>query len=177
MAETLVSWVANLIEIGSVLFTVIALWRARRQLGHYIRQRQSVKTNRPWAWIIGLGSELEGAVKGYLADQGLEVPIESYLRTQLVTADDVYGIAKDLSKGKRKLTLAGATEVHLFYKGPVTMAIAIGMIVDNWIPVKVYEYAHGTYRLLAVLEKETIKGISLGNSMAVAEETLLSSPH
>jgi len=43
--------------------------------------------------------------------------------------------------------------------------------------VKVYEYAHGTYRLLAVLEKETIKGISLGNSMAVAEETLLSSPH
>ena len=39
-------------------------------------------------------------------------------------------IVKDLLKIKDQLTQVGITELHLFYKGPVTMAIRA--ITDNW---------------------------------------------
>ena len=66
----------------------------------------------------------------------------------------------------------GATEVHLFYKGPVTMAMAIGAVTDNWVPIKVYEYTQGAYRLNLVLEKETVKGLFVGDAVSEAEELL-----
>lgn len=34
---------------------------------------------------------------------------------------------------------AGATEVLLFYGGPVDLAIYVGARLQNWVPVKVFE--------------------------------------
>ena len=170
--EQIISWIANLIQIGSVVFTAVSLWRARQALTHYLKARKTEMSARPWALIIGLGSDIQGQVQAYLQDQKLDMPIEPYTRKGFVTAEDFYPILKDIMTIKDKLTQAGATEVHLFYKGPITMATAIGAATDNWVPIKVYEYTKGTYQLTCVLEKETVKGLLAGDALAAGEAIL-----
>ncbi|MBN1935633.1 MAG: SAVED domain-containing protein [Anaerolineae bacterium] len=173
--ERIVSWVANLIQIGSVVFAVVSLLLARRELTRYLRRRKTELSERPWALIIGLGSDITGQVEGFLKDQKPNMPVESYVRDGMVSTEDLYPLLKDLLRIKGKLTQAGVTEVHLFYKGPVTMAMAIGAITDNWVPIKVYEYTKGTYQLTCVLEKETVKGLLAGDVMDVGKSVLTQS--
>ncbi len=173
--KEIVGWAANLIQIGSVAFTVVSLWLARRELARYLRERKTEVSARPWALIISLGSDITGQVRGFLADTKIDMPIESYVREGLVSAEDLYPILKDLLKLKNRLTQAGATEVHLFYKGPVTMAMAVGAITDNWVPIKVYEYTKGKYQLSCVLEKETVKGLLVGDAVDVSRDLLTGS--
>jgi hypothetical protein len=165
-------WLANLIEIGSVVFTVVTLWRTRLALSRYLAARKTKMTARPWALVISLGSDILGQVKGYLADEKMDMPIESYSREGFISTDEFYPILKSIMMIKDKLTQAGATEVHLFYKGPVTMATAIGAATDNWIPIKVYEYTQGRYQLACVLEKETVKGLLAGDTLIKGETVL-----
>jgi hypothetical protein len=170
--ERIVGWIANVIQIGSVIFAVVSLWLARRELTRYLKARKAATSGRPWALIIGLGSDIAGQVEAYLADQKLDLPTRTYTRKGYVSSDDLLSILKDLLKIKDDLTQAGATEVHLFYKGPVTMAMAVGAVTDNWVPIKVYEYTQGEYRLSCVLEKETVKGLLVGD-VAEAGKTIL----
>ncbi|MEA3397648.1 MAG: SAVED domain-containing protein, partial [Chloroflexota bacterium] len=158
--------------IFSVLFTAWSLWRARRALTRYLQARKTEVSARPWALVIGLGNDIQGQVQAYLQDQKLDMPIKAYTRKGFVTAEEYYPILKDIMGIKDKLTQAGATEVHLFYKGPVTMATAIGAATDNWVPIKVYEYTKGAYQLTCVLEKETVKGLLTGDALAAGEAIL-----
>jgi len=171
--ESIVGWVANLIQIGSVVFTVASLWLAKRELTRYLKARKTLISARPWALIIGLGSDISGQVKGYLADQELDIPTKTYTREGYVSCDNLYPILKDLLSIKDELTQAGATEVHLFYKGPVTMAMAVGAVTDNWVPIKVYEYTRGQYELCCVLEKETVKGLLIGDIAEAGKAVLV----
>ena len=174
--ENVVSWVANLIQIGSFIFVIILFLRARAELARYLRSRKTTVSERPWALAIGLGSDITGSVKEFLKDQGLDIQVESYAREGFISPDDFYPILKDLLRLKDKLTKVGVTEVHLFYKGPVTMAMAIGAVTDNWVPVKVYEYTKGTYQLDLVLEKETVKGLLIGEVTSEGESLLTGNP-
>lgn len=168
-AESIIGWIANIIQIGSVIFTAYSLWHAKRALDKYLKQRKTEVSARPWALIISLGSDIQGQVNAYLQDQKLDIPVEPYTREGFIGPDDFYPILKHLLSIKNKLTQAGVTEVHLFYKGPVTMAIALGAVTDNWVPLKVYEYSKGTYQLTCVLEKETVKGLLAGDVLAAGE--------
>ena len=170
--EEWLSLAANAIQVGSFIFVVIVFLRARAELARYLRSRKTTVSERPWALAIGLGSDITGTVKKYLEDEQLDFPVEDYCREGLISPSDFPGVLKDLIKIKDRLTQVGATEVHLFYKGPVTMAMAIGAITDNWVPVKVYEYTQGAYRLNLVLEKETVKGLFVGDAVSEAEELL-----
>ncbi len=174
--ERIVSWVANSIQIGSVIFTVVSLWRARRALTRYLEARKTTVTARPWALVISLGSDIQGQVQAYLQDQKLDMPIEPYVREGYIASESVYKILRDLVHVKDKLTKAGVTEVYLFYKGPVTLATAIGAVTDNWVPIKVYEYTKGAYQLTCVLEKETVKGLLAGDVLATGEAILTQMP-
>jgi len=159
--ERVLSVVANVIQIGSLVYVLVSFWRARTRLLRYLRSRQQGETKRPWAMAIGLsGGDITGTVKACLQDLGLTMEIESISR-DAVSADNSYGVLEELVKIKGRLTEAGVTEVHLFFKGPVTMAMAIGAATDNWVPIHVYEYTKGGYRPWMVLEKETVKGLSL----------------
>jgi hypothetical protein len=170
--ESVISWVANLIEVGSFIFVIILFLKARAELARYLRSRRTTVSDRPWALAVGLGSDITGSVKEYLRDMRLEMPIETYVRQGYVPSRDLYPVLRDLLKIKDKLTQVGVTEVHLFYKGPVTVAMAIGAITDNWVPIKVYEYTQGRYEMDLVLEKETVKGLLVGGVMAEGEELL-----
>jgi hypothetical protein len=56
--------------------------------------------------------------------------------------------------------------------GPVSLAVGIGAVFDNWVPVKVYQYVNGTYKLDLVLHKETV--LSLLNITAETGAEMLS---
>lgn len=169
------SWAANLIQVGSFIFVVILFLRARAELKRYLRSRKTTISERPWALAVGLGGDISGSVREYLKDQGLNMQVEDYSREGYISPDDFHPILKDLLKIKDRLTQVGITELHLFYKGPVTMAMAIGAITDNWVPVKVYEYTKGSYQLDFVLEKETVKGLLVGGVVSEGESLLTES--
>ncbi len=157
--EKVLEVAANLLQVGSVAFTAgfffYNAWKLRRRLKALERQQ----TEHPVALAIGLGLNIEGAVRQYLREAGLDLPVENYFVEGYVPRDKFYDILRDINRIKARLTEEGVTEVHLFYRGPVTFAMALGAITDNWVPIKVYDYKGGKYQLHLVLEKETVVGL------------------
>ena len=45
----------------------------------------------------------------------------------------------NINELKDQAMKAGATEVLLFYGGPVDLAIYVGARLQNWVPVKVFQ--------------------------------------
>jgi len=67
-------------------------------------------------------------------------------------------VLQEFRKVKNELTNEGATEVHLFYKGPVTLAMALGALFSDWVPIKVYAFVDGVYRLQITLDRRMVRG-------------------
>lgn len=163
MPKTWLDWfslAANVLQFGSVIFAVVVFLKARAELASYLRSRKTSASARPWALAVTVGSgDISGTVEQHLKDQGLDLKVEPVVHEAYLTPEDYPALLKQLLEVKDKLTRVGITELHLFYKGPVALAMAVGAITDNWVPVKVYEYTQGTYRLTTVLEKEGVKGL------------------
>lgn len=138
--ETLVGWIANLIQIITFLFTLWVLWRARRRLQIALKNiQQSGNGIKPVAIAIGINGGIEGAVNQYLTTIAQPMQVVPINRDGFIRGRKSYDLLRELHELKVKLTEQGVTEVHLFYKGPVTIAMGVGAILDNWVPVKVYE--------------------------------------
>lgn len=151
---------ANLIEVVSFIVVVILFLQARRQFQRYLKTRATAVSEQPWAIAVGIGGDIQGQVKRFLDKTGFsQMPLENYVHQGYVPPGDFYKVLRDMLRIKNKLAQGGATEVHLFYRGPVTLAMGIGSIFDNWVPVKIYEYDEGSYRLDFVLEKGTVLGL------------------
>lgn len=163
MPITAMDWLslaANVIQVGSVIFAVAVFLRARAELARYLRGHRAGESDRPWALAVVVGSgSIAGPVEQYLKDQGLKMQVKPLVHEPYLQLNDYPKILGQLLKVKDELTGLGITELHLFYKGPVALAMAIGAITDNWVPVKVYEYSKGTYNPTVVLEKGLIKGL------------------
>lgn len=164
--ETINEWLglaASLLQIGSfvfALFTFWVLWRARRQLKQELLRLRRENTARPMALAIGLGGDIQGTVRQFLDSNGLQmIQITPYSWDGVIPEDRYHDVLRTLLKIKQNLTDRGITELYLFYKGPVTLAMGIGAIFDNWVPIKLYGYHGGTYRLEMILEKETVLGL------------------
>jgi hypothetical protein len=155
----IVSWVANLIQIGAFIFSIYVLWRAKRRLANALKTINTQLSAQPIALAIGLGNDIQAAVQRHLTTARRTMPIKSYHRSGLVPRKEFHGILRDLLKIKQELTSLGVTEVHLFYMGPVTLSVGIGAILDNWVPVHVYKYVEGGYEEEFVLHKETVLGL------------------
>ncbi len=109
---------------------------------------------------IGIGGDIIGQVESFLKANDLaHIPVEKHVEDGFLPAGKYYNVLSDLLKIKNRLTQAGVTEVLVFYRGPVSLAMGIGSIFDNWVPVKVYEFKEGTYHLNFVLDKETVIGL------------------
>ena len=80
-------------------------------------------------------------------------------RLGVVPSGQFHAVLHDILEIKQQATSAGAKEAHLFYMGPVTLSIGIGVLMDNWVPVVVYRYAGGQYEQEFVLQKETVLGL------------------
>lgn len=139
--ERSLGWAANLIQVATFVFTIWVLWRTRRRLKRYMQRARAAGTAAPVALAIGIGGSIRGAVRQYLDAHNLaDVPIEEYTYEGLLPKRKFYDVLGELHKIKQQMTDAGVTEVHLFYKGPVTLSMGIGSIFDNWVPVRVYGY-------------------------------------
>jgi hypothetical protein len=140
IVEKIVAWLANLIQIGTAAFTLFVIWQARRHLKRYAERMQRREGAVPMALAIGIGGSIEGAVRGYLDGKGLaQVQIRELTYPGRLPSSKFHQLLSGVQKIKQDLTDLGVTEVHLFYKGPVTLAMGIGSILDNWVPIKVYE--------------------------------------
>lgn len=114
---------------------------------------------KPIALAIGLGGSIQGAVMKCLYDHELQMPVKDYSIDGFITDAQFEEIIRDFNTVKAELTQQGVTEVHLFYKGPVTLAMALGSIFSNWVPLKVYSFAEGGYRLQIRFDRRTVRGL------------------
>ena len=159
VVESLLGWTANIIQILTALFAIWVFWNTRQRLKRYVERARAVGTATPAALAIGIGGSIKGTVRQYLDAHDLAgVPIEEFVYPGLLPKRKFYDVLRELHKIKQAMTDTGVTEVHLFYKGPVTLAMGIGSVFENWVPVKIYEFDHsiGGYEFDFTLGKGTV---------------------
>jgi hypothetical protein len=114
---------------------------------------------RPIALALGLGGSVQGAVMKWLYDHELQMPVRDYSVEGFIRKEKFGDIIQEFNTIKTELTQQGVTEVHLFYKGPVTLAMALGSILSNWVPLKVYAFSEGSYSLQITFDRRTVRGL------------------
>ncbi len=168
-------WIGRASDVLGVLtffFAGVLFLRAAVELWGYRRRRRTSTTERPVALAVGLPNDVSGAVRTWMETSGTTMDLESWSCPWIKTEADFLSAISQLCRVKHRLTQKGVTEVHLFYKGPVTLATAVGALFDNWVPVKAYEYVEGSYQFVAVLEKGTIKGMYDDEVRRAAQDAL-----
>src|SRR3989304_5883454 len=104
-----------------------------------MKELEQKSSQKPRAVVIGLvGTDISGQVRQFLQEKSLNMEIESYQRPTGVTQTNIQDILHDIHKLKRKLPEEGVTEVHLFLACPLVIAVEVGAILSDWVPVKVY---------------------------------------
>jgi hypothetical protein len=154
-----IGFAADVIAIGTLLFTLVVFWRAKRKLALALKTIQARGEEAPVALSIGLGQNIRSVVELHLKERGLSMPVYNYCKTGVVPSSQFHSVLRDILEIKQRITDAGAKEVHLFYMGPVTLSVGLGAVLDNWVPVIVYKYANGQYESEFVLQKETVLGL------------------
>ncbi len=159
--------VSNIVQLISVfpwLFTAYFFWRRAKRYKTLLQQEEQNVSNMPCAIAIGLvgTGNITGQVAQFLKNKNLKMEIESlYLGSgQGITKDNIQDLLHKLLKIKTELTDKGVTEIHLFIASPVAFGVAVGAILDNWVPVKVYHKSHtGDYEIWTKLHKGYIPGL------------------
>jgi hypothetical protein len=155
------SLAADAIGILSFLY-VIYRWLGRQILFRWkLRRMERRLSARPVALAVGLGTDISGNVESFLNDREMRMPLESYVRKGAPGSNNVPleafpEIARDLKKIKDSMIDQGVTELHLFYRGPVSFSVALGTLFRNWVPIKMYNFYDGSYRLEALINKDTV---------------------
>lgn len=157
--------IASVIQILSAIPLLLTAWwffvRARRYRRR-IAEMEKTLTERPMALAIGVaGSDISGQVKQFLESTGLKMEVRSYTKPGGITQKTIHNMLHEILQIKSRMTEEGVTEVHLFLACPVVFAVAVGAILDNWVPVKVYHLNRdtGRYEFWTPLYKGFIPGL------------------
>lgn len=158
-----VSTIVTVLSFLIWLYSAWALWQKRRQYKQRLALLpQQLGQGRPAALVVGLGrggASVRGTVEQYLRQHRPDIQvIEEVSRDRMIDEREFGVILDELLEVKSRLTESGITELHLFNRGPVTLAAAIGAMVDNWVPTTAYNYRDGTYHPELVISKQTILG-------------------
>lgn len=155
---------ASLIAFFLFLWFSLALWRQKRELKQRIVSLEGEEvglSKRPIAIVIGIGKDLNASVNHYLKDHNWgDVPVISWKNASGWLEPEGYPEAMiNINELKDQAMKLGATEVLLFYGGPLDLAIYIGSRLQNWVPVKVFQLTGKTgeeiYLHNITLEKAT----------------------
>lgn len=165
--------VANILQIVSAAVVGAVFVWSYFEYHAYHKARRSAETERPWGLVIG-SDDISGTVVSYLNDNAIKLIDLEKLKPfgTLTCDDDYYQVLCEVQAAKRRLTTAAATEVHLFYKGPVTLATGIGMALDNWVPIRTYSLAQGNYSACVLLDREIVKGAERKDMISPVVETI-----
>lgn len=162
--ERSLGFLANILQIATVVLAGIVVWRARRKLNNLLSTISPQESGtREVAIAIGIDGGIGNQVEGYFQAQGINMPVHTVDRSRRISKRQGLGIVREVNHLKQQLTDAGVTKVHLFYKGPVTIAMAVGAIMDNWVPVIAYDFHDGTYSPGVPLGKGT--AFDIGSEM------------
>jgi hypothetical protein len=127
-------------------------------------QQEMALTDRPAVLALGLGTDISGRVKEFLRQKGEPLTsladrvISRYMRApegeKFVPREDLPKVIADLHELRKELDARNITELFLFYYGPISLAVAIGRVFSNWVPIKVYNFSQGKYELDMVIGKD-----------------------
>lgn len=167
---------ANLVQILSAIPLLLTAWwffvRARRYRRR-IAEMEKTLTARPMALVIGVaGTDISGQVRQFLDTTGMRMEVRTYTKTGGVTQKNIHAMLHGILQVKSRMTEDGVTEVHLFVACPLVLAVAVGAILDNWVPVKVYHLNRttGTYEFWTPLYKGFIPGLETSPLKEILEE-------
>ena len=138
-------------------YTAWQLWRRKkawRQVtqraspaGEFAAQfeshRDSTSAN-PFALSINLLPDqvtCEPDVRRYYQDRGQAVPAFAEISRPGITAPaaDLAALLREVRDKRIYLDAEAATEVHVFFAGPLAAALHVGAALDNWKLVKVFQ--------------------------------------
>jgi hypothetical protein len=156
--ETL-GFIANVIQIITFIpFVAGAYYFFTKglQLQRRLKALSAVPNNRPIALVIGLGADNEGAVRQQLKDEGQTMEVISLIEKGWVEPSEYINLLRRLKELKDQFSKSGVNELHLYYQGPLTFAMAVGALFDNWVPLKIYAFRDGRYHLEVTLTTETL---------------------
>ncbi len=174
----LVGAVASIAQILTVTAAMIVIVRAKRRWEQLIKVVETPQEGVKAAAIaVGIGGSIEGAVRAYLdkAMPNREIPLVAVERNHHLKPSECHSVLHELLALKQKLMDKGVTEVHLFYRGPVTLAMGIGAILDNWVPVAVYELdkESGIYKRVLTLDKGAVYGLNVVDDVLTEGEQVI----
>ncbi len=166
---------ASLAAFMLFLYFSLALWMQKRKLSkRIISQERSDAglSKRPVAMVIGAGKDMIATVDVFLKEHGWgDVPVIAWKSgSKWLEPKDYNEAIVNINELKDQAMKAGATEVLLFYGGPVDLAIYLGARLQNWVPVKVFQLqgkdGEELYRCTIVLEKDAAGMEKLAEQLA-----------
>jgi len=127
-------------------------------------QQETALTDRPAVLALGLGTDISSRVQGFLRQKGeplaslADQVISRYVRApegeKFVPREDLPKVIAGLHELRKDLEAKNITELFFFYYGPVSLAVAVGRVFSNWVPVKMYNFSQGKYELDMVIGKD-----------------------
>ena len=148
-----VSWerignIANLIQIFTavpVLAAVIAWFLKWRRVNRALVTLEKGQGQKPGVLALDfMGGNIRVQVMDFLKRKGFNIDqslVKEYSRPPSVTPEDAYSYLSELRDQRDRLIADGVTELHLFMRGPIALAVGLGAIFDSTFPVHVYQYA------------------------------------
>jgi len=158
----------DIIGTAALLWAASSLYFAKRKWQKKIsamKGQENGLSKRPVAICIGIGKSPCASVKAFMEEKGWDFPILSWVKEGFLHPEDYPSAMAKINDLRKQALDLGASEVQLFYAGPVDIGMFIGASFDNWVPVKVYAF-NGTYELRLVLEREAARSSSLSDDLA-----------
>lgn len=162
----LFDWIGAIGDVGAIIaytYGFWALWRARSAYLQRKRLLEKVGAEGTVAISIGIGVDIRADVEAFLGKQHPGVPLAySFHQPGVVSAQAVPQLVQSIRAKMQPTVSSGQVRrALLFYGGPTSVAMALGAIFDNWVPVEVYQYNPSTksYEHHFTLDLETVKGV------------------
>lgn len=115
-----------------------------------------------------MGGDISVQVQEALRKQGIAIE-SSMVRTYkqpAVSPETAHTYLVELRELRDQLISEGVTELHLFIRGPVALAVGIGAIFDSTFPVRVYQFAQSpdpkesAYQYWVTIHQGSIAGMA-----------------
>lgn len=153
VSTTIFSFIAMFFSV----YSAIELWRRRRAYREnaarsirpsgfadlFARHSASSSAN-PFALSINLLPNQESCrpdIERFYKDRGMSCPMLAEVGRRGIgdPANDIAGLLDEIVAKRTYLDEEVATEIHLFFAGPLAAALHVGAALDNWKLVKVYQ--------------------------------------
>ena len=154
---------ASLAAFLLFLYFSMALWLKKRELSKRIVSLEGSEvglSKQPIAMVIGAGKDMIATVEVFLNEMGWgDVPVIAWKSgSKWLGPEDYREAMININELKDQAMKAGATEILLFYGGPVDLAIYVGARLQNWVPVRIFQLqgkeGEHLYRCTIILEKD-----------------------